>query len=190
MNMFSGSLVTYIIFAVMGILMIFLILQVVLLRSKVSALTRKYQYFMAGEEGASLERHLSVEVKELREMTRSSKDMLHQHELLSNMQVQSFQRSGLVKYDAFDDSGDKLSFSLTLLDGANNGFVLSSLVGRETSRIYVKPILNGQCREAISSEEAESIGMALASYEQPRHIAEENEKNAAEAAYREARKGA
>ncbi len=177
--MFSGSLTTYIIFAVMALLLIVALVQVFLLRAKVASLSRKYQYFMTGENGLSLERQLSVEVKELREMTRSSEDMLHQHELLSNMQVQSFQRSGLVKYDAFDDSGDKLSFSLTLLDGANNGFVLSSLVGRETSRIYAKPILNGQCREAISSEEAESIGMALASYEQPRHIAEENQKNAA-----------
>lgn len=175
--MFSGT-TGYIILAVMGVLLVFLLLQVFLLRSKVSVLTRKYQYFMTGENGASLERQLSVEVTELREMTRSSEDMLHQHELLSNMQIQSFQRSGLVKYDAFDDSGDKLSFSLTLLDGANNGFVLSSLVGRENSRIYVKPILNGECREAISSEEAESIGMALAAYEQPRHVAEENQKQA------------
>lgn len=178
--MFSGT-TGYIILAVMGVLLVFLLLQVVLLRSKVSALTRKYQYFMIGEDGVSLERQLAVEVTELREMTRSSEDMLHQHELLSNMQIQSFQRSGLVKYDAFDDSGDKLSFSLTLLDGANNGFVLSSLVGRENSRIYVKPILNGECREAISSEEAESIGMALASYEQPRHVAEENQKQAQQA---------
>lgn len=135
---------------------------------------------MAGENGGSLERQLSAELTELREMTRSSEDMLHQHELLSNMQIQSFQRSGLVKYDAFDDSGDKLSFSLTLLDGANNGFVLSSLVGRETSRIYVKPVLNGQCRDAISSEEAESISMALAS-EMPRSTAEKGENGGGDA---------
>lgn len=160
----SLSALTYIVFAFMAVLIIFLLVQFFLLRAKVDTILKKYKYFMTGENGQSIERQLAVEVKELREMSRSSEDMLHQHEMLSNMQIQSFQRSGLVKYDAFDDAGDKLSFSLTLLDGANHGFVLSSLVGRETSRIYVKQIVNGQCKEALSSEEAESIRIALAGY--------------------------
>lgn len=160
----SLSALTYIVFAFMAVLIVFLLVQFFLLRAKVDTILKKYKYFMTGDNGQNIERQLAVEVKELREMTRSSEDMLHQHEMLSNMQVQSFQRSGLVKYDAFDDAGDKLSFSLTLLDGANHGFVLSSLVGRETSRIYVKQIVNGQCKEALSSEEAESIRIALAGY--------------------------
>lgn len=150
--------------AAVGLLLLLLLVQVILLRLKVKALTRKYMYFMAGENGMSVERKLLAEVTEIRQMGRSSEDMLHQHELLSHMQVQSFQRSGLVKYDAFDDTGDKLSFSLTLLDGANHGFVLTSLVGRETSRIYVKQVTDGKCREALSAEEAASINMALAGY--------------------------
>ena len=154
-------------FALMAVLIVFLGLQVLMLRSKLSTLEKRYKYFMTADNGTSLERQLAVEVKELREMTRSSEDMLHQHEMLSHMQVQSFQRSGLVKYDAFDDAGDKLSFSLTLLDGANHGFVLSSLVGRDTSRIYIKQIMNGQSREALSAEEAESVRKALAGYVPP-----------------------
>jgi hypothetical protein len=66
-----------------------------------------------------------------------------------------------VRYDAFDDTGDKLSFSLTILDGKNNGFILSSLAGHDASRIYAKKVTNGQCREALSAEEAESINLAL-----------------------------
>ena len=77
------------------------------------------------------------------------------------MQLQSFQKTGLVRYDAFDDTGDKLSFSLTILDGKNNGFILSSLAGHDASRIYAKKVTNGQCREALSAEEAESINLAL-----------------------------
>ena len=77
------------------------------------------------------------------------------------MQLKSFQKIGLVRYDAFDETGDKLSFSLTLLDGKNNGIVLSSLAGHDASRIYAKAVTGGECREALSSEEAESISMAL-----------------------------
>lgn len=162
--MFENMYWLYIIFALLGLILCFLIGQIWILRSKISTLSKRYKAFMTGDNGVSVERQLAVEVKELREMIHTSKEMLHQHEILSQMQVQSFQRSGLIKYDAFDDTGDKLSFSLTLLDGANHGFVLSSLVGQETSRIYVKQIVNGQCKEALSSEEAASINMALAGY--------------------------
>ncbi|MEE0292376.1 DUF4446 family protein [Dialister sp.] len=143
------------------ILFLFLLLQYFLLRNKVNRLSKKYKYFMNGEDGGSIELKLSTEVRELREMVASSENMLHQQELLATMQLQSFQKVGLVRYDAFDDTGDKLSFSLTVLDGKNNGFILSSLAGHDTSRIYAKKVVNGQCREALSSEEAESINIAL-----------------------------
>ncbi|WP_299144898.1 DUF4446 family protein [uncultured Dialister sp.] len=143
------------------ILFLFLLLQYFLLRNKLNRLSKKYKYFMNGEDGGSIELKLSTEVRELREMVASSENMLHQQELLATMQLQSFQKVGLVRYDAFDDTGDKLSFSLTILDGKNNGFILSSLAGHDTSRIYAKKVVNGQCREALSSEEAESINIAL-----------------------------
>lgn len=143
------------------ILFLFLLLQYFLLKNKVNRLSKKYKYFMNGENGGSIELKLSTEVRELREMVASSENMLHQQELLATMQLQSFQKVGLVRYDAFDDTGDKLSFSLTVLDGKNNGFILSSLAGHDTSRIYAKKVVNGQCREALSSEEAESINIAL-----------------------------
>ena len=120
------------------ILFLFLLLQYFLLRNKVNRLSKKYKYFMNGEDGGSIELKLSTEVRELREMVASSENMLHQQELLATMQLQSFQKVGLVRYDAFDDTGDKLSFSLTVLDGKNNGFILSSLAGHDTSRIYAK----------------------------------------------------
>lgn len=151
-------------YAAVGIIIIiflFILLQYVLLRNKVNRLSKKYKYFMNGEDGGSIELKLSTEVRELREMVASSENMLHQQELLATMQLQSFQKVGLVRYDAFDDTGDKLSFSLTVLDGKNNGFILSSLAGHDTSRIYAKKVVNGQCREALSSEEAESINIAL-----------------------------
>lgn len=146
---------------VLAILLVFLILQFFWLRSKVNRLYRKYKYFMAGEDGGSIEMKLSTEVRELRDMVESSQSMLHQQELLATMQLKSFQKIGLVRYDAFDETGDKLSFSLALLDGKDNGFVLSSLAGHDASRIYAKAVTGGDCREALSSEEAESISIAL-----------------------------
>lgn len=159
--MINPNTVMYAGIGIVVILFLFMVLQYFLLRAKVNRLSKKYKYFMNGEDGGSIELKLSTEVRELREMVASSENMLHQQELLATMQLQSFQKVGLVRYDAFDDTGDKLSFSLTLLDGKNNGFILSSLAGHDTSRIYAKQVVKGQCKEALSSEEAESINMAL-----------------------------
>ena len=159
--MWEQNTLLYVISGVMLVVVLFLAFQLLMLRSRLNRLSKKYKYFMNGEDGGSLELKLSTEVRELREMVSSSENMLHQQELLATMQLQSFQKVGLVRYDAFDDTGDKLSFSLTVLDGKNNGFILSSLAGHDTSRIYAKKVINGQCKDALSSEEAESINMAL-----------------------------
>ena len=165
MDMFDFTINYQLILSVVGtllcLLLLFLILQFIWLRTKVNRLYKKYKYFMAGEDGGSLELKLSTELRELREMVESSKSMLHQQELLATMQLQSFQKIGLIRYDAFDETGDKLSFSLTLMDGRNNGFIISSLAGSDSSRIYAKQIQNGQCKESLSSEEAESLRMAM-----------------------------
>jgi hypothetical protein len=147
---------------VMAVLLAFALFQTVLLRRQVRALQKKYRYFMTGDDGADLERKLSVEVMELRDMMKVAEDTFRQHELLSGMQRQSLQRVGLVKYDAFGDTGDSLSFSLTILDAQDNGFILSSIVGRDTSRMYIKQVMNGESRDTLSSEEAQSLSEALA----------------------------
>lgn len=159
--MWEQNTLLYVISGVMLVVVLFLAFQLLMLRNRLNRLSKKYKYFMNGEDGGSLELKLSTEVRELRDMVSSSENMLHQQELLATMQLQSFQKVGLVRYDAFDDTGDKLSFSLTVLDGKNNGFILSSLAGHDTSRIYAKKVINGQCKDALSSEEAESINMAL-----------------------------
>ncbi|WP_454958568.1 DUF4446 family protein, partial [Dialister invisus] len=134
------QLILSVIGTILAVLLVFLILQFFWLRAKVNRLYRKYKYFMMGEDGGSIEMKLSTEVRELRDMVESSQGMLHQQELLATMQLKSFQKIGLVRYDAFDETGDKLSFSLTLLDGKNNGVVLSSLAGHDASRIYAKAV--------------------------------------------------
>jgi len=157
----NPNVVIIVIGVILAILLIYLFFQYLSMKNKVNRLTKKYKYFMTGEDGKSIELKLSTEVRELREMLSSSENMLHQQELLATMQLQSYQKTGLVRYDAFDDTGDKLSFSLCVLDGKNDGFILSSLAGHETCRIYAKKVINGQCREALSTEEAESIRQAL-----------------------------
>ncbi len=69
---------------------------------------------------------------------------------------------GLVRYDAFEDVGGRLSFSCALLDDAGNGVVLTSINGRQDARVYAKPVLGGKSSYHLSVEEDEAIRQALA----------------------------
>ena len=71
------------------------------------------------------------------------------------------QRVGLVRFDAFEDLGGMLSFAVAMLDQEGSGVVLSSINGRNETRIYAKPIEHGASRINLSGEEEEAIRRAL-----------------------------
>lgn len=66
----------------------------------------------------------------------------------------------VVRYDAFDDHGGRLSFSAALLDDAGDGLVLTSIAGRSETRTYAKGVVAGDSQHALSPEEREAIGTA------------------------------
>jgi hypothetical protein len=75
--------------------------------------------------------------------------------------VHAVQRVGMVRFDAFQDMGGQLSFAAALLDAQGSGMVLSSINGRSETRIYAKPVEQGNSRYNLSDEEQEAIRRAL-----------------------------
>lgn len=73
----------------------------------------------------------------------------------------ALRRVALVRYDAFDDLGGRLSFSLAVLDSRGDGVALTSLAGRTETRVYAKPIRGGVGVTDLSPEEHEAVGAAL-----------------------------
>jgi hypothetical protein len=69
---------------------------------------------------------------------------------------------GLLRYDAFEDVGGRLSFSCALLDDHGNGVVVTSINGRQDTRVYAKPVTDGKSTYNLSVEEEEAIRQALA----------------------------
>lgn len=74
----------------------------------------------------------------------------------------SYQKVGIVKYDAFHEMGGKLSFALTMLDNKNNGFIINSMHSREGCYMYIKEIVAGESYIELGEEEAESLEKAIA----------------------------
>lgn len=82
-------------------------------------------------------------------------------EIKENLKI-TYQKTGLVKYDAFREMSGALSYSLALLDKENNGVLISSMYSREGCYTYAKDIVNGKSKLNLSEEEAEALKQAVA----------------------------
>lgn len=73
----------------------------------------------------------------------------------------SLRRVALVRYDAFGDHGGRLSFSLALLDDTGDGVTLTSIAGRNETRVYAKGVSAGEGDRELSPEETQAIRAAM-----------------------------
>jgi hypothetical protein len=123
--------------------------------SRVRKLRRALRVIQAGRGEPTLEDAEDL-VQQLADMTKRVEDL----ELVARVAVQHV---GLVRFDAFEDMGGHLSFAAALLDADGGGFILTSINGRQETRIYAKPIERGASQYHLSNEEQEAIRRAIAS---------------------------
>jgi hypothetical protein len=113
--------------------------------------------FFAGKNGVSLEDFIIRQNQKINELTAQT-DLLEANiRGLQELQKTSIQKIGLLRYNPFKDDGGNLSFSIALLDGKDNGLVLTSMHGREQNRVYAKPISKGESDFALTEEEKQAI---------------------------------
>jgi hypothetical protein len=80
---------------------------------------------------------------------------------LSAKQGQAIQHAGIVRFDALNEQTGELSFAIALLDDDQNGVVISSINGRQQTRLYGKAIDAGRPSAQLSDEEREAIARAM-----------------------------
>jgi hypothetical protein len=71
-------------------------------------------------------------------------------------------RVALVRYDAFDDLGGRLSFSLAILDDRGSGITLTSIASNNDTRLYAKSLTDGVAEHTLSPEEKQAVAKARA----------------------------
>ena len=74
--------------------------------------------------------------------------------------IRMVDKIGIVRYNPFEGLGSNQSFSLALLDGNNNGVVITSLFSRDANRVYGKPIKQGTSEFKLAEEETKAIELA------------------------------
>ena len=143
--------------ALVVILMSLMIVNVV----QMSKLKKNYKIFMTGKNAKTLEDTLIKRLDQVDELMVANKaNEKNIKALFQNMQL-TYQKMGLVKYDAFHEMGGKLSFSLAMLDMKNNGFIISAMHTREGCYTYIKEIVDGNSIIVLSEEDQEALNQAM-----------------------------
>lgn len=149
-------------FIIIGLAALVLILLILIIVNivQVTKLKKRYKIFMSGKNAKSLEDTLVQRLDQVDDLiaanTTNEKNI---NKMFDNMKF-TFQKVGLVKYDAFHEMGGKLSFSLALLNEKEDGFVLNAVHSREGCYTYIKEIVGGNSIIVLADEEQEALNMA------------------------------
>lgn len=98
--------------------------------------------------------------KDLKQVLKGFEELKKEFKKISEQNRACIQKVGIVRYNPFSDTGSDQSFSIALLDGDNNGIVITSLYSRDGNRVYAKPLENSASEYSLSSEEKEAIKKA------------------------------
>lgn len=163
---------TYYVEIIFGLAIAIISLFILLLftQGKIKKSKEKYNSFMRGLTGINIEDLLVRIDKDIREMERDINLIESNISSLDTRLTFAIQKIGFIRYNAFDGIGSELSYSIALLDNFQNGFVLTSIYGRENSISYAKPLKNGECNIPLSAEELIAIDRAIKGEIQERSI--------------------
>lgn len=152
-----------------SIIAVLTVITIVALVTAVRA-NRKFKSFTQGIKVENVEELLRSNAEVLRELENTSEAMKQDIHKLECDLAFAIQRVGIVKYDAFDNVGSHLSFSLALLDQFKNGVVITSIYGRDFTTIYGKSVKYGKSEYPLSKEEEDAIDRALKGEFKEKHL--------------------
>ncbi len=152
---FNGTLILFCL--AIGLVVLAIMYLVIYLR--LLSLRKRYNRLMGGRDQLNLEElfaHLNRLISAEQEKSVSLSTRLD----VIEAQTSRFVGMGLVRYNAFPDTGSDLSFSLALINHAGDGAVVTSIFGREENRLYGKPVKQGNSSHPLSGEEQAALRIA------------------------------
>ena len=160
-SMGLGGLDIGLVLIIMLVLLIAAIVLLIVFIVKNVKLTKRYERFMLGKNAESLEDEIANVFEIEKALVEKVKDNRKDIRKLYKKVSKTFQKIGIVKYDAYQQMGGLLSFSMAMLDEENDGFILNSVHSTEGCYTYTKEIQNGECQLELGNEEKVALEKAM-----------------------------
>ncbi|MGO0062112.1 DUF4446 family protein [Brevibacillus fluminis] len=137
---------------------------------KISRTRKLMNKLFSGTSKDNLEEQLRLLLAQMEEWKKQQNDQQFMINRLSQRVAGQCGNLSITRYNAFGDIGSDLSFSMALLDDEQNGVVLTSIYGREESRLYAKPVQAGKSLYHLSEEEHAVVKKASVSANPSRQL--------------------
>ncbi len=153
--------ILYAVLALFGLAAAAILLAVIAI-CKTASIKKKYNEFMKGENGKTIEKLVKENLDEIGNLkTVSGQNEKAIKDIYEKLQF-TFQKIGIEKYDAFHEMGGKLSFALCMLDKQDNGYVINVMHSNTGCFAYIKEIIGGNSYIELGDEEKKALEQALA----------------------------
>ena len=164
MEMLMDFLRTDTFLIVISVILCILVIAFIVLLVKLFSINKKYKTFINKlGNGNNIEEDLENYMYRVERVEKQNAEIRGLINAIDTNMANCIQKIGIVRYNAFKDTGSDLSFALAMLDEKNNGVVLNGIYSREMSNIYAKPVENGKSTYTISEEEQQAIQKAIES---------------------------
>ena len=128
---------------------------------RVTSLQRRFSAALGkSSEKGSLEQTLAKHLKRVDKVEGHLNQLDDAYRRLAAAGSLASQKISIVRFNPFGDTGGDQSFVLAVLDALNSGYVLTSIHGREGTRVYVKPIDESKSKYPLSEEEKQALTQA------------------------------
>lgn len=141
---------------------IMLLILYVLNSMKLTKLRKNYSDFMTKlGKGENINEMLQKYVIDVETIKNENMEIEKYCQKIEEKSKDNLKKIGLVRYNAYKNTGSDLSFALAILNEKDTGIVLNGIYGLDTSNIYAKPIVNGNSKYALSKEESQALKEAI-----------------------------
>ena len=150
-------------YVIIGLVVLVIILLIVTITNSVRMknLKKNYKIFMSGNSAKNLEDTIIKRLEQVDFLLDANAANEKNVKILSKKMNQTYQKMGLIKYDALNEMGGKLSFSLAMLDEKNDGYIINAMHTREGCYTYIKEIVDGNSIIVLSEEEQKALNRAM-----------------------------
>ncbi len=138
-----------------------LCLAVGLLVREVLAVRNRLTVLMGGAKSENLESAVHGYYKRVQTVAANLDELRASYDRITGMSERALGKVGIVRYNPFGDTGGDQSFSLAVINNQDSGYVLTSIHGREGTRIYMKPVDQGHSTYPLAKEETQALAIAI-----------------------------
>lgn len=157
---YLGISTDYVVIGLCGLILILIILMIVN-QVKINKLRKRYDVFMKGKTAKSLEDTLIYRLEQIDDLIKNNAANERNIGAIQKRMEFAFQKYAVVKYDALEEMGGKLSYALCMLNEKNDGYIINTVHSREGCYSYVKEIIDGNSVIGLAEEEIQALEEAL-----------------------------